>query len=208
MYQINVAFFLIGALIFFVIKFMSELKLWGEDPLKTVPKRWAGTIFYLWFGSIFLFASFNILASMIQIAMVSTAPKHVIIYLIPMIILFLHSISFISPSFIKPTINFLLGIMISAIITIVIFLILSFLYPSSFLSIGVGVLPFSFFVASPIGFFSGLIIYVFLKKFLKNYNKDLWDISNKWYIQLFRNDWFEIILIIITFIVAWIYITL
>lgn len=208
MYQINPAFFLIGALIFLVIKFTSELRLFGEDPLRKVPKRWAGTIFNLFIGSIFFFTALNVMAVMIQIAIFSPSPSHGIIYLIPLVLLFLHSITFISPAFIKTTLNYLLAILISTIIIVVLMLILSALYPYYFVDIGLGLLPHSLFFGLPIGWFSGLLIYLALKKFNKKYNEDLWDISESKYIQFFRNDWFEISLIIITFIVAWIYIPL
>ena len=208
MFQINTAFFLIGALIFLIIKFAIEVKLWGQDPLKKVPKRWAGTVFWLWMGSLFLFCALNTVAVIIQIAITSTAPAHGIIYLIPLILFIIHTIEFIIPSLIKPTKNFLLGILICSIIIVFIIIVYNIIFPYSFLDIFLGILPLPVALAIPVGWFSTLIFYVFLKKFIKKYNEDLWDISESNIVQLFRNDWFKLALIIITFITAWIYIPL
>ncbi|MHA1251321.1 MAG: hypothetical protein ACTSRP_15130 [Candidatus Helarchaeota archaeon] len=183
MFQINIAFFLLGALIFFTTKFISELRLWGEESPPKVPRMWAGTIFFLWMGSIFLFAALNIVGVMIEIAFTSTTPTHGVFYLPPTIVLLVVSIAFIIPVFIRPTINFLIAVLI-----------------------GLGATLIS--LVSPIGLFTGLISYVPLKYLVKKYNKYAWDFSESSIIQLFRNDIFEIILIIITFITAWIYIAL
>ncbi|MHA1751592.1 MAG: hypothetical protein ACTSYZ_04415 [Candidatus Helarchaeota archaeon] len=208
MYQINASFFLIGALIFYVIKFTSELKLGDEKSLEIQPKRNVGTVFYLWVGSIFLFAAANLIQTMMQIAIYSLAPMHGIIYIIPTIILLIHSIIFIIPSFIRPTVNFLLGIAIGTGLIIGILLVMSYLFPYSFIDFGLGVLPFPMVIASPTGVFCALGIYLLLKKYLTKYNVDLWDISAANYIKFFKNQWFGICFMIITFITAWIYISL
>ncbi len=208
MFQINIAFFLLGALIFFTIKFISELRLWGEESPPKVPRMWAGTIFFLWMGSIFLFAALNIVGVMIEIAFTSTTPTHGVFYLPPTIVLLVVSIAFIIPVFIRPTINFLIAVLIGLGATLISLVIFEYLYPYGYVDIMFGVIPLSMSCASPIGLFTGLISYVPLKYLVKKYNKYAWDFSESSIIQLFRNDIFEIILIIITFITAWIYIAL
>jgi len=171
--EFRIGYFLVGAFLFMSMRLIEKLKWFGGNSL---PRKDPLMIIYLMVGTAFVYI---LIAQIIYFTSLEPYQYGIILnQILGVILLSISAILFISNSFIYPSKNFLISIIVGGIISII--LTITFVnYVPIVIIEGYSILIWGF-IAHIIGLVVGSMIYIILYYKYKEGLKELWKAEKYW----------------------------
>ncbi|MHA1229331.1 MAG: hypothetical protein ACTSRP_07895 [Candidatus Helarchaeota archaeon] len=180
MIEFRIGYFLIGAVVFVGMRVFEKLKFFGGNEL---PNKDTLMIVYLMIASAFTWVLASQIIYLIDIATISSGL--ILNEIMGIILLSISAFLFYSNSFIYPSKNFLISVIIGGVVaTVLTFIFIS--TGSEILIEGYSKLIWGF-IAHLIGLVVGLIIYIILYYTYKQGLNNLWEAKSFW--KIINNYW-------------------
>lgn len=191
-FDYRIAYWLLGAILFFIPRFVNSFDFWGLQK-KTTPKIDWPMFFYYIIGGVFVMFTVGDMISLLMYTTPQAIFSNLLLELVPDILLLIVGFIFISDAFIEPTKNSLITLLIVTVVSLPVAFIL---FHNPFIA---DLFLYSYIIGPVVGIVVGMIIGVFLHWILNNkatsWNHPVYNIEGLW--KVTNNTWILGILMVV-----------